>query len=126
MMSCRAVRSGDDYVIDGHKWFTSAADGAEFAIVMAVTNPEAAAHSRASMIIVPTSTPGFERARNIKIMGDEGSGYGSHSERLGTSRAVSPLVSLGPAAGVGGNDGVVGSRGVREATNGSVEDERAH
>ena len=80
LLSCQARRDGDHYVIDGHKWFTTAADGAAFAIVMAVTNPEASRHARASMIIVPTSTPGFELARNIKIMGDAGSGYGSHAE----------------------------------------------
>ncbi len=80
LLSCQARRDGDHYVIDGHKWFTTAADGAAFAIVMAVTNPEASPHARASMIIVPTSTPGFELARNIKIMGDAGSGYGSHAE----------------------------------------------
>ncbi|HUJ58847.1 MAG TPA: acyl-CoA dehydrogenase family protein [Kofleriaceae bacterium] len=80
MLSCLARRDGDDYVIDGHKWFTSSADGAAFAIVMAVTNPDAPPHARASMIIVPTDTPGFERARNIKIMGDAGSGWASHAE----------------------------------------------
>jgi acyl-CoA dehydrogenase len=80
LLSCRAVKDGDHYVIDGHKWFTTAADGAAFAIVMAVTNPEASPHARASMIIVPTETPGFERVRNIKIMGDPGEGYGSHAE----------------------------------------------
>jgi alkylation response protein AidB-like acyl-CoA dehydrogenase len=80
LLSCEARRDGDHYVIDGHKWFTTAADGAAFAIVMAVTNPEASKHARASMIIVPTNTPGFELARNIKIMGDAGSGYGSHAE----------------------------------------------
>jgi alkylation response protein AidB-like acyl-CoA dehydrogenase len=80
LLSCRAVRDGDHYVIDGHKWFTSSADGAAFAIVMAVTNPDAAQHTRASMIIVPTDTPGFERVRNIKIMGDAGEGWASHSE----------------------------------------------
>ena len=47
MLSTTAVADGDDYVIDGHKWFTSAADGAAFAIVMAVTNPDAAPHARA-------------------------------------------------------------------------------
>jgi len=58
---CRVRRAAteDHYVIDGHKWFTTAADGAAFAIVMAVTNPDAPKHARASMIIVPTSTPGF-------------------------------------------------------------------
>ena len=80
ILSCRAVRDGDDYVIDGHKWFTSSADGAAFAIVMAVTNPDAPPHARASMIVVPTDTPGFERARNIKIMGDAGGGWASHAE----------------------------------------------
>ncbi|MEO8841967.1 MAG: acyl-CoA dehydrogenase family protein [Kofleriaceae bacterium] len=80
LMSCQAVKRGDEYVIDGHKWFTSSADGAAFAIVMAVTNPEAAAHSRASMIIVPTDAPGYERVRNIKIMGDAGEGWASHAE----------------------------------------------
>ena len=80
LMSCQAVKHGDEYVIDGHKWFTSSADGAAFAIVMAVTNPEAAAHSRASMIIVPTDAPGFDLVRNIKIMGDAGEGWASHAE----------------------------------------------
>jgi alkylation response protein AidB-like acyl-CoA dehydrogenase len=96
MLSCRAVRSGDEYVIDGHKWFTSAADGAAFAIVMAVTNPDAAAHGRASMIIVPTSTPGFELVRNIKIMGDEGSGYGTHAEIWYRNVRVPVTNRLGP------------------------------
>jgi alkylation response protein AidB-like acyl-CoA dehydrogenase len=80
MLSCTARRDGDSYVIDGHKWFTSSADGAAFAIVMAVTNPTASPHARASMIIVPTDTPGFERVRNIKIMGDAGDGWASHAE----------------------------------------------
>lgn len=80
LLSCRAARDGDSYVIDGHKWFTSSADGAAFVIVMAVTDPSASPHTRASMIIVPTDTPGFELARNIKIMGDAGAGWASHSE----------------------------------------------
>jgi alkylation response protein AidB-like acyl-CoA dehydrogenase len=80
MLSTTARRDGDHYVIDGHKWFTSSADGAAFAIVMAVTNPEASQHARASMIIVPTDTPGFDRVRNIKIMGDAGEAWASHSE----------------------------------------------
>jgi acyl-CoA dehydrogenase len=96
LLSCQAVRSGDDYVIDGHKWFTSAADGSEFAIVMAVTNPEAAAHSRASMIIVPTSTPGFELVRNIKIMGEAGTGYGTHAEIWYRNVRVPVANRLGP------------------------------
>jgi acyl-CoA dehydrogenase len=80
LMSTRAVRDGDHYVIDGHKWFTSGADGAAFAIVMAVTGPDADRHARASMIIVPTDTPGYTRVRNIPIMGDAGAGWASHAE----------------------------------------------
>lgn len=95
MLSCRAVRDGDEYVIDGHKWFTTAADGAAFAIVMAVTNPDASPHARASMIIVPTSAPGFERVRNIKIMGEEGSGWGSHAELRYTGVRVPVTNRLG-------------------------------
>ena len=79
-METTATQDGNDFVINGHKWFTTAADGAAFAIVMAVTNPNAAPHSRASMIIVPTDTPGFELVRNIPCMGHEGDGWASHSE----------------------------------------------
>lgn len=80
-MSTSAEKDGDDYVINGHKWFTSAADGANFAIVMAVTNPgEEQLHKRASQIIVPLDTPGFTLVRNIPVMGETGSGYFSHAE----------------------------------------------
>lgn len=79
-LACRADGDGDEYVITGRKWFTSAADGAAFAIVMAVTNPDAPPHLRASQIIVPTDTPGFNRVRNISIMGRPGDGYASHAE----------------------------------------------
>jgi acyl-CoA dehydrogenase len=80
-MATTAVRQGDSYVINGHKWFTSSADGAAFAVVMAQTDPEhPQPHTRASMIIVPTDTPGFELVRNIPIMGEAGSGHLSHAE----------------------------------------------
>lgn len=79
-MATTAEKIGNNYVINGHKWFTSSADGAAFAVVMAVTNPEAAPHARASMIIVPLETPGFVHVRRIPIMGEAGSGYMSHSE----------------------------------------------
>ncbi|QDK79256.1 acyl-CoA dehydrogenase [Spirosoma sp. KCTC 42546] len=79
-MATMAVRSGDEYVINGRKWFTSSADGAAFAVVMAVTNPDAAPHQRASMIIVPTDTPGFTIERNIPVFGEAGEGWFSHAE----------------------------------------------
>jgi acyl-CoA dehydrogenase len=68
----RAERDGDEWVIDGHKWFTSGAVGAKFAIVMAVTDPKAPVHLRASQIIVPTDTPGFELIRRVPVMGHAG------------------------------------------------------
>lgn len=78
-----AVKDGDDYVINGHKWYTSSADGAAYSIVMAETNPEAESrHMRSSMIIVPTNTPGFNIVRNISVMGHEGSDWESHAEVL--------------------------------------------
>ena len=80
-MSTTAVKEGDDYVINGHKWFTSSAEGASFAIVMAITDPESQnPYKRASQIIVPIPTPGFKIVRNISVMGDEGSDYASHAE----------------------------------------------
>lgn len=82
MISAMAVKDGDDYVINGHKWYTTGADGSQFCIVMAVTNPDAPPHLRASMIIVPTDTPGFNLVRNIPVMGHEGSDYASHGEVL--------------------------------------------
>jgi alkylation response protein AidB-like acyl-CoA dehydrogenase len=79
-LSTTARRDGDAWIVDGHKWFTTGADGAAFAIVMAITHPDAPPHLRASMIIVPTDTPGFLLVRNVSVMGDEGSGWASHGE----------------------------------------------
>jgi acyl-CoA dehydrogenase len=79
-MGTTAARDGDDYVLDGRKWFASAADGASFAIVMAVTDPEADPYRRASLIVVPTDTPGYRRVRNIACMGHLGDDWASHAE----------------------------------------------
>jgi len=80
-MATTAVKEGDNYIINGHKWFTTSADGASFAIVMANTNTEAEnPYQKASMIIVPTDTEGFHLTRNISIMGEENDGYFSHAE----------------------------------------------
>ncbi len=80
LLETTATKDGDDYVINGQKWFTSSADGAAFAIVMAVTDPDAPPHRRASMIIVPTDTPGFNLVRNVSVMGHAGAGHASHGE----------------------------------------------
>jgi alkylation response protein AidB-like acyl-CoA dehydrogenase len=96
MMDATAVREGDQYVINGQKWYSTAADGAAFAIVMAVTNPEAPPHLKASMIIVPTDTPGFNLVRNISVMGHSGSDFFSHAEILYQSCRVPAANLLGP------------------------------
>jgi len=95
-LATTAVRDGDHYVIDGHKWFTSSADGATFAIVMAVTNPDAGPYQRASQIIVPTSAPGFRITRNIPVMGEAGSGWMSHAEVVYEGCRVPITHRLGP------------------------------
>jgi acyl-CoA dehydrogenase len=79
-IACAAVREGGAYVLDGRKWFASGADGARFAIVMAVTDPAAAPHARASLFVVPTDTPGFRLVRNLPVMGQAGEGWLSHGE----------------------------------------------
>ena len=74
LLRTRAVRAGDDYVINGHKWFTSGAYGSAVAIAMVVTDPDAPPHRRASMILVPTDTPGFNIVRAVPVMGHTGGG----------------------------------------------------
>jgi acyl-CoA dehydrogenase len=76
----RAVRDGDDWVIDGHKWFSSGAEGAAFAIVMAVTDPAAPPHRRMSQIVVDAGTPGLEVVRAIPVLGHRGRGWSTHCE----------------------------------------------
>lgn len=64
-----AVRDGDEWVINGEKWFSSNARWAEFLILLAVTDPAAPLSSRMSMFLVPTDTPGVEIVRNVEIPG---------------------------------------------------------
>lgn len=97
LMDTTALKDGDDYVINGHKWFTTAADGAAFTIVMAMTDPDNEnRHQRASQIIVPLDTPGFQHVRNIKIMGEAGSDHNSHAEVRFENVRVPQSNLLGP------------------------------
>src|SRR3954465_1170521 len=68
LLQTRAVREGDEWVINGHKWFSTNGSIADFLIVMVVTDPEARPHQRASMIIVPADTPGVNIVRDIGTM----------------------------------------------------------
>ena len=76
-MQATAVLDGDEWVINGHKWFTSGANRAAFTTVFAITEPDAERHNKFSSIIVPTDTPGYEIARVVPTMGHTG---GNHCE----------------------------------------------
>jgi alkylation response protein AidB-like acyl-CoA dehydrogenase len=97
LMAASAVKERDDYVINGHKWFTTGAEGAAFTIVTALTNPDHPnRHQRASLIIVPLDRPGYKRIRNISIMGEAGSDHASHAEVLFEDVRVPQSNRLGP------------------------------
>src|SRR3954452_19993083 len=81
----RAVRDGDDYILNGRKWFSSNASIADFLIVMAVTDPEARPHQRASMFLVDTDTPGVNILRDVATMEHPWESWaksGNHAEVL--------------------------------------------
>jgi len=83
LLSTQAVRDGDEYVINGHKWFTTNGSLADFLIVMAVTNPDVHPYQGSSMIIVPVGTPGVDIVRDVSTMEDPNTPYGrfgNHAE----------------------------------------------
>src|SRR5579872_3189290 len=84
-MQTRAVKDGNEnYILNGEKWFSSAASAADLALVMAMTDPDAPRHKRYSTFIVELPNPGYRIKRNIKNMAIEGPHYdriaGGHSE----------------------------------------------
>jgi acyl-CoA dehydrogenase len=83
MIRTYAVRDGDEYVINGHKWFASGASKADFVLAMVVTNPDNAAHKAASMLVVPKGTPGMNIVRDVYNMHHPYPGHfrsGGHAE----------------------------------------------
>src|SRR5687768_5937585 len=93
-LQARAELVDGEWVINGHKWFTSGAVGADLAIAMVVTDPDAHPYGRASMICVPTDAPGFNLVRPIPVMGhDKGPG---HCEILYEDCRVPEANLLGP------------------------------
>jgi len=99
-MGTEAHREGGEWVIRGHKWFATGADGAAFAVCMAVTDPAGEPHRRASMILVPTDTPGFERIANLSVMGHRGGDWMSHGE-VAYHGARVPVANLLGGEGMG-------------------------
>ena len=99
--TCRAWQDGNEWVIEGEKWFSSNARYAAFLIVMVVTNPENPPHSRMSMLIVPTGTQGIEFIRHSQTMGDtKGADDGTHAY-IRYNRVRVPLDAMlgGPGEG---------------------------
>jgi acyl-CoA dehydrogenase len=83
LIATTAERDGEEWVINGHKWFTSNGSVADFLIVMCVTNPDVHRYAGCSMIIVPADTPGVDVLRDISTMEDPTphfGKYGGHSE----------------------------------------------
>lgn len=97
MLETTAVRDGDEYVINGRKWFATSAAGATFAVCMAVTDPDAHPYLKASMFLVPTDTPGYRLDRNLPVMGHAGSDWASHGEIVYEDCRVPAANLLGPA-----------------------------
>ena len=103
LLTTRAVKDGDEWVIDGHKWFSSNASIADFLIVMAVTDPDARPHQRASMFIVPVDTPGVNVVRDVPTMAHPDQHYGQlggHAEVIYENVRV-PADALLGAEGAG-------------------------
>ncbi|MGO9457922.1 MAG: acyl-CoA dehydrogenase family protein [Acidimicrobiales bacterium] len=83
LLATRAVRDGEEYVINGRKWFTTNGSLADFLIVMAVTDPDVHPYQGSSMIVVPVDTPGVEILRDVATMEDPTAPYGrfgNHAE----------------------------------------------
>jgi acyl-CoA dehydrogenase len=99
LLQTSAVRDGDEWVINGHKWFTSNGSIADFLIVMAVTDPDARPHQRASMLVVDVGTPGIRIERDVATMEHpyESFGrYGNHAEVVYENVRVPENALLGP------------------------------
>ena len=122
-ISCVITPDGDDYVINGRKWWTSGAmnQRCRVAIVMGKTNPDAPAHRQQSMVLVPLDTPGIEIVRNLTVfgyvdveghaeiqyndvrvpranlLGEEGGGFAIAQARLGPGRIHHCMRALGAA-----------------------------
>ncbi len=91
---CKAWQEGDEWVIEGEKWFSSNARFAEFLIVMAVTNPENKPHERMSMFLVDANTPGIEIIRNSPLITENADGEDATSAYVRYNKVRVPLDAM--------------------------------
>ncbi len=104
LITTRAVRDGDEWVLDGHKWFTSNASVADVLIVMAVTNPDVHPYQGSSMFIVPVDTPGVRILRDVPTMAEphhQTGQPGGHAEILYEGARIPFENVVGGEAGIG-------------------------
>jgi acyl-CoA dehydrogenase len=83
LLKTRAVKDGDEWVINGHKWYTTNGSVADILVVMAVTNPDIHPYQGSSMFVVPANTPGVNIVRDVGSMDDPDNHYGrfgNHAE----------------------------------------------
>lgn len=107
-MQTRAIRDGDNWVLNGEKWFSSAASVADIAVVMAKTNPNAPRHEQFSTFIVELPNPGYQIVRNIKTMAIEsplGEMLGGGHAEIKIDNLVVPAENLLGGEGQGFNMG---------------------
>jgi acyl-CoA dehydrogenase len=96
---CRAWREGDEWVLEGEKWFSSYASTADVILVMAITNPDAPLKERASIFLVPGDAPGIEVIRHVHLMQTpygEGGAQGAHGYIRYNKVRLSADALLGP------------------------------
>ncbi|MEW6464308.1 MAG: acyl-CoA dehydrogenase family protein [Pseudomonadota bacterium] len=100
-IQCRIERDGDDYVINGRKWWSSGAGDPRCAvyIVMGKTDPEAPRHSQQSMIVVPANTPGVKVLRPLTVFGWDDAPHGHMEVLLENVRVPASNILLGEGRG---------------------------
>ncbi len=99
---CSITRDGDDYVVDGSKWFTTGAmrDSCELLIVMGKTDPDNPdRHAQQSMILVPMNTPGVSVVRHLTTLGYDDAPFGEAELRFDQARVPASNLLLGEGRG---------------------------
>ena len=100
-IECRIERDGDDYVLNGLKWWSSGAGDPRCAvyIVMGKTNPDAGRHEQQSMILVPSNAPGITVTRPLTVFGYDDAPHGHMEVRLSNVRVPASNLLLGEGRG---------------------------